>query len=90
MRINAYNAISQIYQSNKPSGTKSTSKSAAATDRVQISSIGREYQVAKQSVAQSSDIREDQVALMKQKYQGKVDVDVDRFADVLLAKYQGL
>ena len=90
MRINAYNAVSQIYQSKKPSGTKSVTKSPVDADQVQISSFGKEFQVAKKSVAQSADVREDKVAEMQKKYQGPAEVDVDDFASVLLAKYQGL
>ncbi len=90
MRINAYNAVSQIYQTNKPSGTKSVKRSPLDSDQVQISSFGREYQIAKKSVAESSDVREDMVAQMQKKYQGATDVNVDDFASVLMAKYQGL
>ncbi|MEE3481904.1 MAG: flagellar biosynthesis anti-sigma factor FlgM, partial [Lachnospiraceae bacterium] len=56
-------------------------------DEVQISSFGRDFQVAKQAVADASDVREDVVSEMKAKYSGDVQVDVDDFASVLLQKY---
>jgi negative regulator of flagellin synthesis FlgM len=57
-------------------------------DQVQISSAGRDFQIAKQAVAEASDIREDKVAEMKQKLEaGNYQVDAGDFASVLLAKY---
>ena len=56
MRIEAYTQVQQIYKTSKTD--KSQRKpGVGATDQLQISSIGREYQVAKQAVAASSDIR---------------------------------
>ncbi|MBR6281459.1 MAG: flagellar biosynthesis anti-sigma factor FlgM, partial [Lachnospiraceae bacterium] len=52
--------------------------------------FGKDIQVAKQAVADASDIREDLVAEMKKKYSGDFQVDTGDFADVLLAKYNSL
>ncbi len=89
--VEAYNQIMQI---NKPQSTrnvKTASKTQATPsmgkDEVQISSMGRSMQVAKQAVAEASDIREDKVAEMKAKYSGNVEVDTGDFADALLAKF---
>ena len=89
MRVDAYNAISQVYSAKRPSGVKSSKEvsSPYARDEVQISSFGRDFQVAKQAVADASDVREDVVSEMKAKYSGAVQVDVDDFASVLLQKY---
>lgn len=88
MRIEAYNQIASVYKSN---GTVKTQKSvgvAGGKDQVQISQIGRDYQIAKQAVAEASDIREDKVAELKTKVQsGNYNVDSGDFASVLLAKY---
>ncbi len=90
MRVDAYNAISQIYQPKKTYGAKSANKVAGAKDEFSISSFGKDLQVAKQAVAEASDVREDKVAEMKAKYAGNASVDTGDFADVLLAKYQGM
>lgn len=89
MRVDAYNAISQVYSAKRPSGVKSSKEvsSPYGRDQVQISSFGRDFQVAKQAVADASDVREDLVSEMKAKYSGDVQVDVDDFASVLLQKY---
>ena len=51
MRIEAYSQISQVYNTSKASRTKG-SGSAGKKDEVQISRAGRDYQVAKQAVAE--------------------------------------
>lgn len=88
MRIEAYNQVAQIYAANKTAKTNSTAKTSSAKDVFQMSSAGRDLQVAKQAVAEASDIREDKVAEMKQKIEaGNYQVDAGDFASVLLAKY---
>ena len=87
--VEAYNQIMQI---NRPQGAKNVKAAKSSTpsmgkDEVQISSMGRSMQVAKQAVSEASDIREDKVAEMKAKYSGDVQVDTGDFADVLLAKF---
>ncbi|MCR5640896.1 MAG: flagellar biosynthesis anti-sigma factor FlgM [Lachnospiraceae bacterium] len=91
MRVEAFNSIAQVYKPNKTTGKNDVTKvSAMKRDDVQISSFGKEIQVAKQAVADASDIREDLVAEMKQKYSGDFQVDTGDFADVLLAKFNSL
>ena len=88
MRIEAYNQVAQIYKSNKTTGTANTNKATMGRDEVQISSFGRDYQIAKQAVAEASDIREDKVAEMKTKLEsGNYQVDTGDFASMLLSKY---
>ena len=93
MRIDAYNQVMSTY---KPQGVKAPRKtnntSAVARDQVQISSLGQDLAVAKKAVGESSDVREDLVAAMKEKYgEGKnPQVDTGDFASVLLSKYQGV
>ena len=87
MRIEAYNQIASIYKTSK---TKVQQPYGVSTgrDEVQISQLGRDYQIAKQAVAEASDIREDKVAELKTSVQsGKYDVDSGDFASMLLAKY---
>ncbi len=88
MRIEAYNQVAQVYKANAAVGTAKTSKTGVCRDEVQISSIGRDYQVAKQAVADASDIREEKVAELAAKVNsGSYDVSADDFAGKLLERY---
>ena len=88
MRIEAYNQVAQLYKTTKASGARPTSKAGMGRDEVQISSFGRDYQVAKKAVAEASDIREDKVAEMKTKLESNnYQVDTGDFASKLLEKY---
>lgn len=88
MRIDAYSAISQTYAPTRAQGVKQTeATSSYGQDQLQISSIGKDFQIAKQAVSGASDVRQDLVAQMKQKYSGDYDVDPGSFADVLLSKF---
>ncbi len=88
MRIDAYNQVAAIYKSSKPARTTSTKKVASFQDQLQISQAGRDYQIAKQAVANASDIREDKVAELKAKVDsGNYEVDAGDFAGKLLEKY---
>lgn len=87
MRIDAYNQISQIYKTNSKMNTQKTS-SVSAKDRVEISSFGKAYQVAKNAVANAPDVREDRVAELKARIQnGTYEVSSECFADKLLESY---
>ena len=71
-----------------PSATK---KTASFQDQLQISQAGRDFQIAKQAVANASDIREDKVAELKTKVDsGNYQVDAGDFASKLLEKYNEL
>ena len=88
MRIDAYNQIAQIYKTNKAGKVTTASSVATARDEVQISSFGRDYQIAKQAVQEASDIRNDKVAELKSRVDaGNYHVDNGDFASKLLAKY---
>lgn len=85
MRIEAYTQVQQIYQSQK---TGKTQKSAAkgGTDQLQISSFGKEIQIAKAAVQESPDIREELTAPIKAKIQNNTyHVSNESFADKLLS-----
>ena len=87
MRIEAYNQIQQVYNTKQVQHTGKTEK-ATKTDNVQISSLGKDIQVAKQAVKNAPDIREDIVAPLKQQVQnGTYDVSADDFADKMLAEF---
>lgn len=88
MRIEAYTQVQQIYQTQKINRTQKVSQTAAI-DRVQISSIGKDFQTAKAAVAASPDIREDVMAPIRAKLQdGSYQVDAESFADKLMKKFE--
>ncbi len=60
MRIDAYLQVNQLYQASKPRTAAKTSK-ASASDSLEISNRGRDFQIAKKAVSESSDVREDKV-----------------------------
>jgi len=92
MRIEAYNQVAQLYsKSSKTSKTQSMYGVPAGRDEVTISQAGYDYQIAKQAVAEASDIREDKVADLKAKVEsGQYKVDAGDFASKLLEKYNAL
>ena len=85
MRIDAINRVSQLYQANstkKVAKAKSTEK----YDSVQISQMGKDYQVAKAAVAATPDVRTDLVNDIKTRMlNGTYDVSMEMLADKLLA-----
>ena len=91
MRIEAYNQVAALYQANKSTRTSAVKNVNAPRDQVHISSAGKDFQIAKQAVANASDIREDKVAELKNKVDsGSYQVDAGDFACKLLEKYQEL
>lgn len=87
MRIEAYNQVAGLYKTTKTTKT-SASYSVSGRDELQISQAGRDFQVAKQAVAQSPDIREDKVAQLKSKIEsGEYQVSADDFASKLMERY---
>ena len=89
MRIEAYSQIQQIYQPKKTQKVASAAKIPSFSDNLQISSIGKDIQTAKQAVAQAPDIREEITAPLKASIAaGTYNVSSESFADKLLEKYQ--
>lgn len=88
MRIEAYTQVQQIYQSQKVSKSQKAG-GAAQSDKVQISSFGKDIQAAKAAVAEIPDIREELTAPIKAKIQsGTYEVSNESFAEKLLKKYE--
>ena len=92
MRIDAYNQIAQLYGAQKAYNTQKTNKAASmGSDQLSISQAGYSYQAAKAAVAGASDVREDKVAMLKEKIQnGTYSVDPEDFASKLLEKYNSI
>ncbi len=88
MRIEAYTQVQQLYQSQKVNRSQKAGK-ASQTDKLQISSFGKDIQTAKAAVAGSPDFRDELTAPIKARIQdGTYTVDNESFADKLLKKYE--
>lgn len=88
MRIEAYNQVQQVYQT-KRTGKTQKSASVSRTDRLQISSFGKDIQTAKAAVASAPDIREELTAPIREKIQdGTYEVSNESFAEKLMKKYE--
>ena len=93
MRIERYQQISQLYNVQQSVNTSKTkeSKFAMGRDSVSISKTAYDYQVAKNAVANASDVREDKIAKLKESVQsGNYSVDPASFANKLLEKYNNM
>jgi negative regulator of flagellin synthesis FlgM len=87
MRIDAFNKVSQLYKANSVKSTAKTN-SSSFSDKLEISQLGKDYQVAKQIVAQTPDVREDKVNEIKQRLDaGTYDVSNEEVADKLVKAY---
>ena len=87
MRIDAFNKVSQLYKTNSMKSTAKT-KSSSFSDTLEISQLGKDYQVAKQIVAQTPDVREDKVNEIKQRLDaGTYDVSNEEVAEKLVEEF---
>lgn len=90
MRIEAYNQVTALYQTQQASKVSKTAN-VAKTDKVSISSFGKDIQTAKAAMANVPDVREDVVANIKAQIKnGTYNVSPESFADKLIAKYNEL
>ena len=88
MRIEAYSQVQQIYGAKNLTKTQKTAKNTAS-DQIQISSIGKDIQNAKNAVAAAPDIREDVVAPIRAAVtNGTYQVSAESFAEKLMQKYE--
>lgn len=87
MRIEAYTQVQQLYNTKKAVKTLAASN-AGTSDKIQISSIGRDIQVARAAVDASSDVREELIAPLRAGIEnGTYHVSGESFAEKLLQKY---
>ncbi len=85
MRIEAYNQVAKVYEANQTAGKTSAAKTAAGRDEVQISSFGYDYQIAKQAVADTPDVRQEKVLdIAARVNSGSYKVSAEDFAAKLL------
>lgn len=87
MRIDAFNKISQLYNSSNVKNTAKT-KGSSFSDKLEISQAGKDYQMAKQIVARTPDVREATVEDIKERMQaGTYHVTIKDVADKLVDEY---
>ncbi|HHX12619.1 MAG TPA: flagellar biosynthesis anti-sigma factor FlgM [Clostridiales bacterium] len=87
MRIDAFNKVSELYKSNKIKSTSSV-KGNSYTDKLEISQIAKDYQVAKKALSSVSDVREDRVNDIKERMaSGSYDVNSNEVANKLVDRY---
>lgn len=87
MRIDAYNQVSQLYQTQQTVRSDKQSK-ASTKDQIQISRTAREHQIARKAVAESPDVRKDLVASIKARIDaGTYEVSSADFAQALIDRY---
>ena len=90
MRIEAYTQVQKLYDTNKAKKA-AVGSSVNVSDKLQLSSLGKDIQWAKKAVAESSDVREYVVAPIKARIQsGTYEVSADSFADKLIQKFEEL
>ena len=84
MRIEAYTQVQQIYNAHKTNKAQKASN-VSFSDQLELSSMGKDMQVAKQAVQNSPDVRENLVAKYKAQIQdGTYQVSSESFADKLI------
>lgn len=86
MRVDAYNKINQMYQTNKSKKT-TTLKKGNEKDSLEISKNGQSYNYIKQVVGSTPDIREDIVSRIKNELvSGTYNISDNDLAERILEK----
>ena len=87
MRIDSVKKLDQVYQkASAKSNLKSTKLNSS--DKIEISTLGRDLQVAKKAVNEADDIRWDRVNEIKQRMQsGTYNVSAEEVADKMVESY---
>lgn len=87
MRIDAYNKIAKIYETHSTTKIASNRKTMGK-DKFEISSTGKDIQIAKEALKQVPDIREDKVKdIMKRMESGTYNVSAKEVADKLVERF---
>ena len=88
MRIETFTQVQQLYNVKKPAKAPDKAR-VASSDQIQISSIGKDIQTAKNAVAAADDIREELTAPIKASIaNGTYQVSGESFAEKLMKKYE--
>ncbi len=87
MRIDAFNKVSKLYQTNNIKSTKSV-KGSSFSDKLEISQTGKDYQIAKNALKSVPDVREERVREIKERIaSGTYNVNAEEVADKLIENY---
>lgn len=87
MRIDAFNKVAELYRTN---GVKSMTKmkGSSYSDKLEISQTGKDYQMAKQIVARTPDVRETKINEIKEQMEaGTYNISIQDVADKLADSY---
>lgn len=85
MRVDAYNAVSQVYRSNSISATKKAKNEQSFSDKLEISQTAKTFKTAKAAVDNAPDIRADKVAKIKAQIEaGSYNISSEAVADKIL------
>lgn len=92
MRVELISKVAATYKTDKVTAKRNVYSTAVSDrDQLSISQTGYDYQIAKQAVAEASDIREDKVSQLKgQIASNKYSVDAGDFASKLLEQYNAM
>ncbi len=84
MRIDAFNKVSELYKSTSVMNT-SKPTSSSFSDKLELSQAGKDYQIAKQVVARTPDIRETTLEDIKKRMEaGTYNITIKDVADKLI------
>lgn len=92
MRIDAYHAITQVYQANQVNRKAAEKMDKAGNDRFEMSDFGKTLQVAKKAVTDVPEVREERIAEMKEQLEdGTYEVSNEELAKRITDKiFNGL
>ncbi len=86
MRIDAYNQISNFYNTNTKKTSQKSTVSTGTRDQVSFSTVAKDMQTAKAAAASTPDVRADKVADIKARLAaGTYQVSGEAFADKILS-----
>ena len=90
MRIDAYSAVNQVYQTNMQTKKETTEKKISRDDKIEISQVGKDMTVPKKAISEAPDIREDKVKAIKEQMEaGTYSVSSEAIADKLINGFFG-
>lgn len=90
MRIDAYSAVNQVYQTNMQTKKETVEKRTSRDDKIEISQVGKDMTVAKKAISEAPDLREDKVKAIKEQMEaGTYSVSSEAIADKLINSFFG-
>ena len=87
MRINSINKVDQIYRKTSAKNNVTSTKKTTS-DRIEISTRGKDLQIAKKAVSEADDVRWDKVNDIKKRMQSGTDnVSCEEVAEKMVESY---